>query len=140
MKWLMMVYFDTNVLIYAFTKNVDNKIQQDISIKLVEEALEKNTLIVSELILCEFAFISNKIKENRVDINNNLKFLSTFLEQSNPIINQRMIEILEKTDLYISSFDIYHLSFSEYYNAKLFTFDKGFKKLQNISKVKIIIE
>jgi len=136
----MMVYFDTNVLIYAFTKNVDDKKQKDVSVKLVEEAISNNTLIVSELILSEFAFISNKINEDKNDIDDNLEFLSTFLQPSNFIINQRMLEILKATSLYISSFDVYHLAFAEYHNSKLFTFDKGFKKFQNISKIKVLIQ
>ena len=135
-----MVYFDTNVLIYAFTKNVDDKKQKDISVQLVEEAIGSDTLIVSELILSEFAFISNKISEDKNDIDDNLEFLSTFLQPSNFSINQRMIEILKETSLYISSFDVYHLTFAEHYNAKVFTFDKGFKKLQNISKIEIDIK
>ena len=136
----MMVFFDTNILIYAFCKNLDNKEQQDIALKLFAEAIENQNLIVSELILCEFAFISNKLKEDKNDIDDNLQFLLTFLKQSNSNINQRMTEILKETNLYISSFDVYHLAFAEYYNSKLFTFDKGFKKLQNISKIEIIIK
>jgi predicted nucleic acid-binding protein len=136
----MMVFFDTNILIYAFCKNLDNKEQQDIALKLFDEAIENQNLIVSELILCEFAFISNKLKEDKNDIDDNLQFLLTFLKQSNSNINQRMTEILKETNLYISSFDVYHLAFAEYYNSKLFTFDKGFKKLQNISKIEIIIK
>ena len=136
----MMVYLDTNVLIYAFTKNIDDENQKDISTILVEKAIDNDTLIVSEIVLCEFAFISNKLNEDKNDIDDNLEFLSTFLQPSNFGINQRMLEILKETSLYISSFDIYHLAFSEYYNSKLFTFDKGFKKLQNISKVEIVIK
>jgi predicted nucleic acid-binding protein len=135
-----MVYFDTNVLIYAFSKNVDDEKQKDISVKLVEEAIKNDTLIVSELILCEFAFISNKINEDKNDIDDNLEFLSTFLQPSNISINQRILTILKETNLYTSSFDIYHLAFSEYHNLKLFTFDKGFKKLQNISKIEVVIK
>lgn len=136
----MMVFFDTNVLIYAFCKNIDNQKQQAISVKLFDEAIENQNLIVSELILCEFAFISNKLKEEKNDIDDNLKFLSTFLKQSNPNINLRMTEILKETSLYISSFDVNHLAFCEYHNSKLFTFDKGFKKLQTLSKVEIVIK
>lgn len=62
----MMVYFDTNVLIYAFSKNVDNEKQKNISIELVEEAIKNNSLIVSELILSEFAFISNKLNKTKI--------------------------------------------------------------------------
>lgn len=136
----MMVYFDTNLLLYAFTKNVDNENQRETSTKLVEEAIENDTLIVSEVTLCEFAFVSNKLNEDKNDIDNNLEFLSTFLQPSNFSINQRVLEILNKTNLYISSFDVYHLAFAEYHNTKLFTFDKGFKKLLNISKIEIEIK
>ena len=136
----MMVYFDTNVLLYAFIKNIDDEKQKDISTKLVEEAIKNDTLIVSEIILCEFAFVSNKLNEDKNDINNNLEFLSTFLQPSNFSINQRILEILKETSLYNSSFDVYHLAFAEYHNTKLFTFDKGFKKLQNISKIEIDIK
>ncbi|CAA6808014.1 MAG: Unknown protein [uncultured Sulfurovum sp.] len=135
-----MVYFDTNVLIYAFSKNVDNEEQKALSIKLVEEAIKSNTLIVSELILSEFAFISNKLNENKSEIDDNLEFLSSYLKLSDYSIHQRMLEILKETSLYISSFDIYHLAFAEYYNAELTTFDKGFKKLLDISKANIVVE
>jgi len=135
-----MEYYDTNVLIYAFAKNVDNIEQSEISTVLVEKALDNNTLIVSEITLCEFAFVSDKMNEDKKDIDDNLEFLSTFLKPSNFSINQRMMEILKDKSLYTSSFDIFHLAFAEYHNAKLVTFDKGFKKLKDISKVKINIK
>jgi len=135
-----MVYFDTNVLIYAFSKNVDDERQKNISIKLIEEAIKNDSLIVSELILSEFSFISNKLNENKNEIDDNLEFLSGYLKSSDYSITQRVLEILKETSLYISSFDIYHLAFCEYYNAELHTFDKGFKKLLDISKVDIVIE
>jgi len=135
-----MVYFDTNVLIYAFTKNIDDSKQSEISISLVEEAIDTETLIVSEVTLCEFAFVSHKMNEDKNDIDDNLEFLSTFLQVSNFSVNQRILEILKDKSLYTSSFDIYHLAFAEYHNVRLVTFDKGFKKLQNISKIKIDIK
>ena len=135
-----MEYFDTNVLIYAFSKNVDDEEQKKISVKLVGDAIENNTLIVSDLILCEFAFISNKLNENKEEIDKNLEFLSEYLKLSDSKIHQRMLEILKEKSLYISSFDVFHLAFAEVYKAKLTTFDKGFKKLLDIGKVEIIIK
>jgi predicted nucleic acid-binding protein len=135
-----MVYFDTNVLIYAFSKNTDDERQKDISVKLVGDAIEDESLIVSELILCEFAFISHKLKENKDEIDDNLAFLSEYLKPTDITIHQRILEILKETSLYVSSFDVYHLAFSEYYNSKLVTFDKGFKKLKKLSKVEIVVE
>jgi predicted nucleic acid-binding protein len=134
-----MVYFDTNVLIYAFSKNVDNEKQKTLSVKLLEDAITNNTLIISELILSEFAFISNKLNENKSEIDDNLEFLSSYIKSSDYTIHQRILEILKETSLYISSFDVYHLAFAEYYNAELTTFDKGFKKLLNISKINIVV-
>ena len=135
-----MEYYDTNVLIYAFAKNVDDIEQGKISTTLVEKALDNNTLIVSQITLCEFAFVSAKINEDKKDIDDNLEFLSTFLKPSNFSVNQRILEILKDKSLYTSSFDIFHLAFAEYHNVKLVTFDKGFKKLQSISKIKIDIK
>jgi predicted nucleic acid-binding protein len=135
-----MVYFDTNVLIYAFANNIDDNKQGEISTLLVEEALNTETLIVSEITLCEFAFVSAKMNENKNDIDDNLEFLSLFLQPSNIIVNQRVLELLKDKSLYTSSFDIFHLAFAEYHNVKLVTFDKGFNKLHAISKVEIDIQ
>ena len=135
----MMAYFDTNVLLYAFAKNIDDDKQGEISTKLIENAIKNDSLIVSEIILCEFAFVSKKIDENIADIDNNLDFLSTFLKPSNFTVTQRILEIFKHKSLYASSFDIYHLAFAEYHDAKLVTFDKGFKKLRSLSKVEIDI-
>ena len=124
-----MVYFDTNVLIYAFSKNTDDERQKDISVKLVGDAIEDESLIVSD-----------KLKENKDEIDDNLAFLSEYLKPTDITVHQRILEILKETSLYVSSFDVYHLAFSEYYNSKLVTFDKGFKKLKKLSKVEIVVE
>jgi len=135
-----MEYFDTNIYIYAFCNNIDNKNQKIISSKLIRESIKNNTIIVSEMILYEFAFVSKKLKENDIFIEQNLDFISQFVKPTHPNINSRAIEILKKTKQYNISFDIFHLAFCEYDNCKLITFDKGFKKLQNISTIEINIK
>jgi predicted nucleic acid-binding protein len=136
----MMLFFDTNVLIYALCKNIDDKEQQTLSIKLFEKAIINKELILSELILCEFAFIAKKLQEDEKNIVQYLKFLSRYVIKSSFDMSGRILEILEKTKLYSSSFDISHLVFCEYHDCKLITFDKGYKKLQNISKIEIDIK
>jgi len=136
----MMTFFDTNILIYALCHNVDNKEQQDISVKLFENAILDKSLILSELILCEFAFISKKLKEREDIIEQYLKYLSQFVKSNNQNMSERIVEIISETKLFNSSFDIFHLVFCEENNCKLVTFDKGFKKLQNISKIDIEIK
>ncbi|MEA3383615.1 MAG: PIN domain-containing protein [Campylobacterota bacterium] len=136
----MMVFFDTNVLIYALCNNIDDAEQQNISVKLFEEAVLNKSIILSELILCEFAFTSKKLKENENIIEQNLKYLSQYAKANNKNTSTRIVDIIEKTKLFASSFDIFHLAFCEENNCKLITFDKGFKKLQNISKIEIDIK
>ena len=134
-----MVYFDTNVWVYAFAQNVDNEKQKNLAIKWIEEAINNKTIIVSEVILCEMVFILQKLEENSEVIDRHLSFLSTYIRTGDFTIHQRMMEILQETNLYASSFDVYHLAFSEYYHARLVTFDKGFKKLKNNTKIDIVI-
>lgn len=135
----MMTFFDTNVLIYALCNNIDDKEQQNISVKLFEEAIINKSIVLSELILCEFAFTSKKLKEDEKNIEENLNFLSKFVKNSDANISKRIVEIINNTKLFNSSFDIFHLSFAEEKSCKLITFDKGFKKLQSISKIEIVI-
>jgi len=133
----MMQFFDTNVLIYGFVKNVDDKHKQQTSINLIENALSSNSFVVSEIVLYEFAFVANKLEEKKENIDSYLKFLSTFSKQSNSMIANRTLELLNKSGLYKSSFDINHLAFCEFYELELITFDKGFKSLAKYSDTKI---
>ena len=133
----MMQFFDTNVLIYGFVKNVDDKHQQQTSINLIENALSSDSFVVSDIVLYEFAFVANKLEEKKENIDNFLKFLSTFSRHSNSMIANRTLELLNKSGLYKSSFDINHLAFCEFYELELITFDKGFKNLSKYSDTKI---
>jgi len=135
-----MVFFDTNVLIYALCQNLDDTEQQNISVKLFEEAILNKSIILSELVLCEFAFTSKKLNEDENIINQNLKYLSQFVKSSNETVSKRIVDIISQTNLFKSSFDIFHLAFCEENNCKLVTFDKGFKKLQTISQIEIDIK
>ena len=136
----MMEYFDTNIYIYAFCKNIDDKNQKEISQQLLKDKASNNNLLVSEIILYEFAFSCKKLKEDPIIIQKNLKFLSRYVKSTDINVHKRVLEIFENTNLYNSSFDIFHLAFCEENNCKLVTFDKGFKKLQAISKIEIDIK
>ena len=138
----MMVYFDTNVYIYAFCKNVDNTSQKELSQKLLKQYASNQELLVSEVILYEFAFISKKLGEDSSTIQENLKFLSRYVENIDANVRKRVLAIFDETSLYHSSFDVFHLAFCESKKnnqCKLVTFDKGFKKLQDIAKIEIDI-
>lgn len=134
-----MDYFDTNILLYAFTKNVDDVQQRDISISLLENAIANGSLIVLELLLCEFSFVSYKLGEKQNDIDNNLDFLSKYMKVFDFNVHQSLLTILKDTHLYASSFDVFHLAFAQEHNARLTTFDKGFKKLKDSISIEINI-
>jgi len=80
-----------------------------------------------------YAFCKNidnqKLKEDPLTIQKNLKFLSRYVKTTDINVHKRVLKIFEETNLYNSSFDVFHLAFCEYNNCKLITFDKGFKKL-----------
>jgi len=135
-----MEYFDTNVYIYAFCNNIDNEKQKEISKKLIRESIKNHKIVVSEIILYEFVFASKKLKENDELIEQYLDYLTQFVKPINSKINKRAVEILKKSKQFQSSFDIFHLAFAEENNCKLITFDKGFKKLQTITKIEIDIK
>jgi len=136
----MMEYFDTNIFVYAFCKNVDDEEQKVLSQNLLKDKILHKKLIISEIILYEFAFVCHKLKEDPINIQNNLEFLSKYLKPIENKIHIRVLDIFSKTLRYKDSFDIFHLAFSEYYNLKLITFDRGFKNLTNLTKNEIIIK
>ncbi|MBU1667483.1 type II toxin-antitoxin system VapC family toxin [bacterium] len=134
-----MIYFDTNVYLYAFSNNIDDKNQQEKSIELLEKSLKQKEIITSEVILYEYVFVAKKLGENRDDIQSYLNFLEKFIEPSFDVY-RRALEIMNQKDAYRSSFDIFHLAFSEYHGCKkLITFDKGFNKLKDITDVEIVV-
>ena len=51
-----MEYFDTNIYIYAFCQNIDNQEQKELSQKMLKDRASNNSLLISEIILYEFAF------------------------------------------------------------------------------------
>lgn len=134
-----MVYFDTNIYLYAFLNNVDNPEQQETSIAFVEEYLKKKQIILSEILIYEYAYVSKKLKESKSEINDRLGFLTNFIEPA-PMLYKRVMEIMDSGSFYKNSFDAYHLAFAEYYNCKkLITFDKDYKKVEEIAKIEIVI-
>ena len=72
-----------------------------------------NTLVVSKIILYEFAFSCKKLKEDPTTTQKNLKFLSRYVKSTDINIHKRVIDIFEETNSYNSSFDVFHLAFCE---------------------------
>lgn len=75
-----MIYIDTNILVYAFCKNVDDENQKQKAQEILKESIISNQLILSEISLYEFAFICKKLEEELEVINDNIDFLSRYIK------------------------------------------------------------
>ena len=89
-----MIYLDTNILIYAFCKNVDNETQKHKAQEILKESIISKQLILSEISLYEFAFICKKLKEELEVIDNNIDFLSSYVK--NKKIYSEVIDFIKK--------------------------------------------
>lgn len=134
-----MTYPDSNILIYAFSQNIDTEEQRLKSVEIFERLISENKLCISDIVLYEFAFVSKKIKEQSVNIKNNLDFLKKYIILTNTSIQNRTIEIMNELEMYNNSFDCFHLAFAEHYCENIVTFDKGFKKFDKITNIRIDI-
>jgi len=133
-----MIYLDTNILIYAFCKNVDNLEQKNLLQEILRHTISQQKLLLSEIVLYEFAFISKKLEEASDVIQTNLEFLSKYAKRAD--IHNEVIDLMKSKDSYRHSFDSYHIVFSNFFNcSELITFDKGFKQFSDYSKAKIKI-
>lgn len=75
-----MIYIDTNILVYAFCKNVDDENQKQKAQEILKESIISKQLILSEISLYEFAFICKKLEEKLEVINDNIDFLSRYIK------------------------------------------------------------
>lgn len=58
---LTVIFFDTNVLVY-FAINQDVR-KQSIAQILIQQAIEKQTLVISPLVIIEFIFVLSKLNQ-----------------------------------------------------------------------------
>jgi len=135
-----MIYLDTNVFVYALSKNVDDLSQKEIALQHLRKAIEQDSLVTSEILLYEFAFVSKKIGEEPESIQSNLTFIADFLQHPSNNLFNKVLNFMNQHELHRHSFDVYHLCYSQDMNCEvLITFDKGFKKLQKYTDVEITV-
>ncbi|MEA2029875.1 MAG: PIN domain-containing protein [Campylobacterota bacterium] len=135
-----MIYLDTNVLLYATLSEVDTPSQQNQAIEILRELINNESLLLSNLTLLEYAFVMKKAKEDSQKIKSALKLFGTFVKDEKNEFNIQLLEMLDSDYTLKNSFDLYHVIFAKVYNCdKLITFDKGFKKLQNITDMEIVL-
>jgi len=135
-----MIYLDTNVLLYATLSDVDTPSQQEEAIEILKELINSERLLLSNLTLLEYSFVMKKAKEDSKKIKSALKLFQTFVKNEKNEFHIQLLEMLDNDYTFKNSFDLYHVVFAKVYNCeKLITFDKGFKKLQDITDIEIVI-
>ncbi|MBN2824523.1 MAG: type II toxin-antitoxin system VapC family toxin [Campylobacterales bacterium] len=133
-----MIYLDTNVLLYATLSKIDTPSQQAQAVEILRELINNESLLLSNLTLLEYAFVMKKAKEDTQKIKSTLKLFQTFVKDENDGFKLYLLEMLNNDFTLKNSFDLYHVVFAKVYKCKkLITFDKGFKKLQDIADVEI---
>lgn len=134
------VYLDSNVLVYAFCEQPDADEKQQKSVELISDLIKTGSLCLSNLAICEFAYILKRLNESNEKIQSSIEILEQFVKKPDRNITLRLFEIMNVLSLYKNSFDCYHLSFAEIMNCReIVTFDKDFNKLKAISKIKITV-
>jgi len=131
------IFFDTNVLVY-YTVNQD-EVKQKLSKELIEEAIRDGHFFISPLVMTEYIFILSKLKI-REENSDKIYFFSKFIRA---VISEKEImeayHLCEQIDFCKNINDTIHFVVAQKYCNNLVTFDNDFKKLQNISNLKITV-
>ncbi len=133
-----MIYLDTNVLLYATLSQTDTPSQQNKAIKILKELIDHQTLLLSNLNLLEYVFVMKKAKEDSLKIKSALNIFQSFVQNEPKEFSENLLSILDNNYAFKNSFDLYHLAFANAHRCKeIITFDKGFKKFQDIYEIDI---
>ena len=133
----MMVYLDTNVLIYGSVEQSREKREK--SLEIIENLIKKNELVLSTLVLQEFVFTLAKLKVDSKIIQQDSDFYMNFVTvEHDHILLEKAIAQCCKRDSCENINDILHVYLAEKSKCKrLITFDSDFKKIATNSSLKI---
>lgn len=134
---LIVIFFDTNVLIY-FAINQDAR-KQSIAQSLLQQAIEKQVLVISPLVMIEFIFVLSKLNHLTEQEKTVLFFRQFIREQIEENLVFSVYQLCTQHNHGKNINDIIHLKFAEKYCEKIITFDHDFKILEPFSTIKIEI-
>ena len=137
MKRCIVIFFDTNVLVY-FTINQDND-KFEMAQKRIYEAIKTDTFCISPLVLSEYIFVLSKYKVTQKHKNKVLLFSEYVQDRIDKEIVLDAYALCEEIDFCKNINDVMHLKVAEAHCHKLLTFDSDFKRLQKYTTVEIEI-
>jgi len=134
-----MVYLDTNLLIYASVEQDKEKKKK--SLNIIEKLIKNQELILSTLVIQEFVFTLSKLKIDNNIIKQDSDFYFNFVTVEYDYLSlQKAIESCCKGSFCKNINDVVHIYLAQKSKCKkLITFDSDFKKLDNLTDVKIEI-
>jgi len=134
----MMVYLDTNVLIYAAIEQDKNK--KETSIARIQTLAESNKLLLSPLVLQEYIYTLSRLGVDGDIITHDVNFYSEYLcENYDADMLMSATKKCTVNNTCKSINDVLHLEIAQKYAQKLVTFDSDFKKLQKYTTFDIEI-
>lgn len=132
-----MIFFDTNVLVYATIDQDKEKMM--LSQKLIAQAIKDDTFFISALVLSEYIFILSKLKIIHEQDEKLILFSSLSQGSHNTDTVMDGYNLCKKIDFCKNINDMIHVKVAEEYCEKLVTFDSDFKKLQKYTELEIEI-
>jgi len=133
-----MIFFDTNVLVYSTISQELGK--QEISDRLIEEAIREQRFSISPLVISELIFVLTKLGIDKTLVDNAILLYKPFVK--NPIDASLVFEgykLCSELNFCKNINDAIHLKFAEKHCSKIFTFDSDFKKFRNSTILEIDI-
>ena len=132
-----MIFFDTNVLIYATIDQNMEKFER--ATQQIDEAIQIDSFCISPLVLSEYIFILSKLKIIQEQHEKVMMFSKYVVSDIDNEIVIQAYELCSSLDFCKNINDVIHLKVAEQYCQKLVTFDNDFKKLQKHTDINIEI-
>lgn len=133
----MMVYLDTNILIYASVEQ--DMVKKERSLELLDVLIGEEKLVLSTLVLQEFAFTMSKLKVENETIRKDCDFYLDYVSVEQDVFTlKKAIELCCDGDYCKNINDIIHLLLAEKSKCdRLITFDRDFKRLERHSDIEV---
>lgn len=132
----MMVYVDTNVLIYAGIEQDINK--KELAVELLANYTSAKLLSISLLTVQEYLFTFAKLKIDNKIIDRDTSYYSSHVRH---LITKEIFinacQLCSELNFYKNINDVIHLKFAEQHCNKLITFDTDFNKFKKYTEPEI---
>ena len=132
-----MIFFDTNVLVYATIDQSMEKFER--ATQQIDEAIQVDSFCISPLVLSEYIFILSKLKIIQEQHEKVMMFSKYVVSDIDNEIVIQAYKLCSNLDFCKNINDVIHLKIAEQSCQKLVTFDSDFKKLQKHTNIEIEI-